>query len=137
MITACMLSVIAVIIVFSLTVYYSDTRKISLSEIRLNFRSSFRASFMSSRPSPFQATRSDHPDHPGVVGRYHRLYPVNCSAVFHGNKTHLAEIRTMLKEQKRSHSHGDNGKALVPSDNEVSRRIIPILFIIHQILLTF
>ncbi len=64
---------------------------------------------------PSQATRSNHPYHPD--GRYHRLYPVNCSAVFQGNETHLTEIREMFSEQKRSK------KAIVPSDSEVSRII--------------
>ena len=101
-------------IVFPLTIFYVTSSTMSkmpwterLSQIRLNFG----LSALSSRPGAFQATYSDHP--------YHRLYPVNCSAVFQGNKKHLTEIRTMLREQKR-HS-GKNERALVPSDSEVSR----------------
>ncbi len=115
-ISICTFSVIAYMIAFTLTIYYvSDPTTKLKKHIRQKFGSSVISSY------PFQATHSDHPYH--YDGIYHRLYPVNCSAVFHGNETHLAEIRVMLKEQLRL-----SNKTLVPSDSEVSRIIPTMLF---------
>ena len=123
----CMFSVIALMIAFTLTIYYvSETStKLTMSWTRdvSAIRQKFGSSAMSRCPRSFhQATHLDHPYHPD--GRYHRLYPVNCSAVFQGNTTHLTEISVMLSEQKSSK------KTLVPSDSEVSR-IMPKMFFLR------